>query len=92
MLTTVEIEQSSQSKDKDEKGSVCDQNKQIMHASTGKDTLLAFMDKPFEITETAVTSEATKTHVNTDRSIEVSTVIDIQEAIRAYLVFILSLL
>lgn len=81
----MEIEQSSSSKDKDEKGSVCDQNKQIMHASTGKTTLSTFMDKPFEITETAVTSKATKTHVTTDRSIEVSAVIDIQAAIRAYL-------
>ena len=49
----MEFEQSSQSKDKDEKGSVCDQNKHIMHASMGKTTLSAFMDKPFEITETA---------------------------------------
>ena len=69
MSTTVEIEQSSSSKDKDEKGSICDQNKQIMHASTGKTTLSAFMDKPFEITETTVTSKATKTHVTIDRSI-----------------------
>ena len=63
-----------------------------MHASTGKTTLSAFMDKPFEITETTVTSKSTKTHVTTDRSIEVSVVIDIQIAIKAYLVFILSLL
>ena len=65
----MEIEQSSSSKDKDEKGSVCDQNKQIMHASTKKTTLSAFMDKPFEIIENAVTSTATKTHVTTDISI-----------------------
>lgn len=81
----MEIEQSSSGKDKDDKGSVCDQNKQIMHASTGKTTLSAFMDKPFEITETAVTPKATGTDVTTDSSIEVSAVIDIQAAIRAYL-------
>ena len=66
----MEIEQSSSIKDKDEKGSVCDQNKHIMHASMGKTTLSAFMDKPFEITETTVTSKATKTHVTTYRSID----------------------
>ena len=65
----MEIEQSSSSKDKDEKGPVCDQNKQIMDASARNTTLLAFMDKPFDITETAVTSKSTKTHVTRDRCI-----------------------
>ena len=46
-----------------------------MHANMGKTTLSAFMDKPFDIKETVVTSKSTKTHVTTDRSIEVSTVI-----------------
>ena len=50
------------------------------------------MDKALEITDTVVTSKATKTHVTTDRSIEVSALIDIQATIRAYLAFILSLL
>ena len=63
-----------------------------MHASTGKTTLSYFMDKPFEIIESAMESKSIKTHVTTDRSIENSAVIDIQAAIRAYLIFILSLL
>ena len=69
------IEQSSSSKDKYEKGFVCDQNKQIRDLFVIKTTLSSFMDKPFEITETVVTSKATKTHVTIDRSIEVSAVI-----------------
>jgi len=85
LSTTVEIEQSSSSKDKHEQESVCDQNKQIMHASAGKSTLSDLMDKPSETTEAAVTFKATGTPVSTDRSIEVSAVIDIQAAIRAYL-------
>ena len=55
-------------------------------------TLASFMDKPFEIIETAVTSKSMKTHVSIDRSIEVSAMIDIQATIRVYFVFILSLL
>lgn len=98
LSTTVEIEQSSSSKDEHENESVCDQNKQIMHESTGKSTLSALMDestgkstlsalmdKPSESTETAVTFKAPETHVSADRISEVSAVIDIQAAVRAYL-------
>eukprot|EP00253_Pinus_taeda_P009018 PITA_09018 len=57
----------------------------LMDESTEKSTLSALMDKPSESTETAVTFKAPETHVSADRSTEVSAVIDIQAAVRAYL-------